>query len=71
MVLMVGIELKYFGDQLKPTNEIVRKYIFCDYSFVAFSLFRCSNWHLHNAVHTKHKNNYSNTAHYRFLFRWC
>ena len=51
MVLMVGIELKYFGDQLKPTNEIVRKYIFCDYSFVAFSLFRCSNWHLHNAAH--------------------
>lgn len=33
MVLMVGIELKYFGDQLKPTNDIVRKYIFCDYSF--------------------------------------
>lgn len=52
MVLMVGIELKYFGDQLKPTNDIVRKYIFCDYSFAAAAALHSHNRTLCKSPHS-------------------
>lgn len=35
LILMVGVELKSFNDQRGYTNEIVRKYIFPQYSFVS------------------------------------
>lgn len=40
IVMMIGVELKSFDDQRNYTNEIVKKYIFSQYSFVpTFTLF--------------------------------
>ena len=38
---MIGFELKYFGDQLKPSNSIVRDYIFVDWTFVVICFCWC------------------------------
>ena len=37
LIMMVGVELKSFNDQRGYTNEIVRKYIFPQYSFVSLA----------------------------------
>ena len=33
-MIMIGFELKYFGDQLQPSDSIVRDFIFVDWTFV-------------------------------------